>query len=121
MPIRVARPHPNADFDTVRYVSTLLSVIAPLLAGPVPLDTLPGWPVAPDVTLVQNLVWILFLPLAVFVVVAVIHMVAARGKEDSSLHPPTELIKITDGRPQAPAVTSGTGRSEHTGGTHALH
>lgn len=117
MPIRLARPHPNTDFDTVGYVSDLLSVIAPLLTGPVPLQNLPGWPVAPDVTLVQNLVWILFLPLAVFFVVVVIHLVAARGKEDPSLNPPTEPIRVTGG-PGTTAVTSGAQRA---GGTHALH
>jgi hypothetical protein len=96
-----------------------VNVIAPLLAGPVPLQTLPGWPQTPAITLVDNLVWILFLPLAVFVVIAVIHLAAMRGKEDPSLHPPTEPIVISSGGRQAPAVTTGAQTEESTGGSHA--
>ncbi|SDB88391.1 hypothetical protein GA0111570_10673 [Raineyella antarctica] len=98
-----------------------MNVIAPLLAGPVPLQTLPGWPQVPTITLVDNLVWILFLPLAVFVVIAVIHLAATHGKEDRSLHPPTEPLGISSGEQKAPAVTTGARSDESTGGSHALN
>ena len=100
-----------------------VSVFAPLAAGLVPLENLPGWPVAPDVPLVHELVWILFIPAGVAFVVALIGLVAAMGKEDPSLHPPTEPIVVTDGgAPATPAVTAGAGPDEpaaRTGGAGA--
>lgn len=114
-----ARSHRIAVCTSVGYVSSFVSVIAPLLTGPVPLDTLPGWPTAPAVPLVHELVWILFLPAAVFVVVAVIHLAAMIGKEDRSLHPPTEPLVIGGGGREVPAVTSGTDQEHGTGGSHA--
>ncbi len=85
-----------------------VSVFAPLVAGLVPLDNLPGWPAAPDVPLVHELVWILFIPAAVAFVVALIGLVRAMGKEDASLHPPTEPVVVTDGEGSpTPAVTAG--------------
>lgn len=84
-----------------------------------PLQTMPGWPEVPEVTLVDNLVWLLWWPLAVFVVIAVIYLAAARGKEDPSLHPPTEPVTLGGAGRQAPAVTSGPTAEQSTGGSHA--
>jgi len=103
-------------------VSDLVSVIAPLVTGFVPLQTLPGWPTVPEVSLVDNLVWILLIPGAVAIVVAVIALTAARGKEDPSLHPPTEAepLMIGGNGPNAPALTAGGAKGEgSTGGSHA--
>ncbi|MEA5155067.1 hypothetical protein [Raineyella sp.] len=100
-------------------MSELLSVIAPQTSGLFPLDTLPGWPTAPAVPLVHELVWILFLPVAVFVVIAVINLAAMIGKEDRSLHPPTEPIMVGGSGRETPAVTSGSDVEEGTGGSHA--
>lgn len=92
-------------------------VIAPLLAGTVPLLTLPGWPEAPAVPVLENLVWILFLPLAVFVLIALIHLAASRGKEDPSLHPPTEPVRLASGGPRHQALPSGEERGQAKGST----
>ncbi|QGF22371.1 hypothetical protein [Raineyella fluvialis] len=100
-------------------MSDLVTVIAPLTAGLVPLDNLPGWPQAPAVPLVHELVWILFLPAAVFIVIAVIQLASMIGKEDRSLHPPTEPLMIGGSGRQTPAVTSGSDTEEGAGGSHA--
>lgn len=92
-----------------------MSVIAPLVAGTVPLQTLPGWPEAPVVSLVDILVWILFLPGAVFVVIALIYLAATRGKEDPSLHPPTEPVRLAPGGPRHQALPSGEERAQTKG------
>lgn len=78
-----------------------MSVIAPLMTdllstALVPLQTLPGWPEAPEVTLVDNLLWIALIPLVVAILIVLIGMAASRGKEDISLHPPTEPITVLD-------------------------
>lgn len=86
-----------------------MSVASPLLTALAPLQTLPGWPEAPTVTLLDNLVWIAAIPVAVSVVVILIHMAAMRGKEDISLHPPTEPIVVTG--PQDALTPRGIGVS----------
>lgn len=115
----VGSPRGTADRSTLDYVSALLTVFAPLTAGLVPLDNLPGWPVAPAVPLVHELVWILFLPVAAFLVIAVIHLAGMIGKEDRSLHPPTEPLMVGGSGPRTPAVTSGADSEDDTGGSHA--
>lgn len=109
----------TADCSTLGYVSEFLSVIAPQMAGLFPLDTLPGWPVAPEVPLVHELLWILFLPVAVLVVIVVIGLALMIGKEDRSLHPPTEPLMVGGSGRETPAVTSGSDTEEGTGGSHA--
>ncbi|WOP18538.1 hypothetical protein [Raineyella sp. LH-20] len=90
-----------------------------MTAGLLPLDNLPGWPVAPAVPVMHELVWILFLPVAAFLVIAVIQLARMIGKEDRSLHPPTEPLMVGGSGPEAPAVTSGSDREDGTGGSHA--
>lgn len=83
-----------------------------------PLQTMPGWPDAPDVTLVSNLTWLLWIPLAVAAVIALIHLAAARGKEDPSLNPPEEPITVGGGQRQA-ALPGAPAEGKSTGGGHA--
>lgn len=95
----------------------------------VPLETLAGWPAAPQPTVLQTLGLLVGVPLLVFIVVIAINKIvqSIHAKRGTAM-PPVEAmwvggkegpVDIESGPDEAPALESGTEKADQTGGAGA--
>ncbi len=74
----------------------------------VPLQTLPGWPVAPDVSGLDFITLLIGLPVAVIIIITVIGKVGHRIHEIAVVTTYDEDLATSEGRARAP-VDGGSG------------